>query len=183
MVILLVSFWEILFYLVMGTTIALVYIHWISFIEILGFVMIVELFKRYILPICTITQHIQGPIIPEEKSNMICETFKALTVEVVQSTIVEENNGALKDKQEPKQKKNISIVRSITVHQFCEALGIETELNPGAEFESFKQQKKIKTKRIITVVLSMVAFKFCEALDIKYNNIKCTLAASSNNLK
>ncbi|GFS85433.1 hypothetical protein NPIL_11261 [Nephila pilipes] len=140
--------------------------------------MIVELFKLYILPICTIAQHIQGPIIPEEKSKMICETFKALNVEVVQSTIVEENNGAPKDKQEPKQKKSISIVRSITVHKICEALGIETELNPGAEFKGFKQQKKIKTKRIVTVVLSMVTFKFCEALDIK-----CTLAASSNNLK
>ncbi|GFS45612.1 hypothetical protein NPIL_112261 [Nephila pilipes] len=143
--------------------------YWISFIEIFGFVTIVELLKHYILPIFARETRIQGRIIPEEISETIYETFKPLNVELVIPAITE----GKQRKQEPKLKKSAPIVYSITIHKICEALGLDSELNPGAKFESFKQQKKV-----VPVVQSKAIFKFCEALDIK-----CTLGASPNNLK
>ncbi|GFY59660.1 hypothetical protein TNIN_254451 [Trichonephila inaurata madagascariensis] len=67
-------------------------------------------------------------------------------------------------------KKPLPIVRSVIVHEICQALGLDTELHTTAEFPGFKLPRKIKNE-IIPTVQSEVIFKFCEAL-----NLKVTLA-------
>ncbi|GFR33937.1 hypothetical protein TNCT_597801 [Trichonephila clavata] len=56
------------------------------------------------------------------------------------------------------------IVRSVMVHKICQALGIDTELNPAAEFKNFKLPQKRKPNPIVH---SVAVFKLCEALNIK----------------
>ncbi|GFR02215.1 hypothetical protein TNCT_493681 [Trichonephila clavata] len=117
----------------------------------------------------------KNPRTPEIKSEMIYHICKDLNIEVVLSAQMEKDTEALKPHL--KKEKPLPIVRSIIVHEICQALGLDTELNTMAEFPDFKIPKKMK-KEIIPIVQSETIFKFCEAL-----NLKVALANPPQDLK
>ncbi|GFQ78222.1 hypothetical protein TNCT_604471 [Trichonephila clavata] len=101
---------------------------------------------------------------PEIKSELIYPICKDLNNEVVLSAQMEKDNEALKPHL--KKEKPLPIVPSVIVHEICQVLGLDTELNRMAEFPDFKIPKKMK-KEIIPIVQSEKIFKFCEALNLK----------------
>ncbi|GFV72187.1 hypothetical protein TNCV_3278421 [Trichonephila clavipes] len=131
-----------------------------SFIDILGYVSIAEMIK-----VCFLLSF-EG--LNKQRGFNISKPGRRVSSDSTKSS------KALKSL--PK-KKPLPIVRSVTVHGICQALGLDTELQTTAEFPDFKLRRKMK-KEIIPIVQSEVIFKLCEAL-----NLKVALANSPQNLK
>ncbi|GFY48184.1 hypothetical protein TNIN_281831 [Trichonephila inaurata madagascariensis] len=138
---------EILFYLALCAMATLFKGCLPSFIDIFGYVSLIEMIKV-------------GFLLSFERLSSYTERKNQNS-----SSAVTADTGALKPMHQPK--KPFPIVRSVMVHQICQALGLNTELNTSTEFPDFKLPKKMKGKEMIPIVQSETIFKFCDALSLK----------------
>ncbi|GFS72188.1 hypothetical protein TNCV_2442371 [Trichonephila clavipes] len=132
-----------------------------SFIDILGYVSFCEMIKLCFL--------LSFEEIRKQKDFYISQRRKR------NSSVPTNSSEALKS--QPKKKKPLPIVRSVIVHEICQALDLDTELQTTVEFPDFQLPRKIK-REIIPIVQSEDIFKFCIAL-----NLKVALANSPYALK
>ncbi|GFV53523.1 hypothetical protein TNCV_5087691 [Trichonephila clavipes] len=123
-----------------------------SFIDLLGYVSVIEMIKiGFLLSFESLCVQRVSSYTERKNQNS--------------SSAVTGDTGALKPKAQPKR--SLPVVRSIMVHEICQALGLNTELNTTAEIPDFKLPKKMKGKEMIPIVQSETIFKFCDALSLK----------------
>ncbi|GFV09119.1 hypothetical protein TNCV_4198961 [Trichonephila clavipes] len=130
---------EISFYLVVWVMSTLLHGHSPYFIEILGFVSIVEIFKKYLLPNFEKTEQLNGNLL------------------------------LLENIEQKQENDSVPIVHSVIVFKICQSLDIKARLAPEGERTPWipKFKKQLESKQTIPVVKSKIIFEICNALNIK----------------
>ncbi|GFY50289.1 hypothetical protein TNIN_416241 [Trichonephila inaurata madagascariensis] len=130
---------EISFYLVVCVMTTLFHGHLPYFIEILEYVAIVEIFKKFLLPNFEQTQQLDG------------------------------NLSLSENKERKRENDSVPIVYSDMVFKMCQSLDIKARLAPEDERSAWiaKFKKRSKSKPTIPVVNSKIIYQMCNALDIK----------------
>ncbi|GFV41970.1 hypothetical protein TNCV_2751511 [Trichonephila clavipes] len=130
---------EICFYMVVWVKTILFYGHLPYFSEILEYVAIVEVFKKYFLPKFEQTQQLDGNLTLSEQT-----------------------------KRRP-ENDSVPIVQSAMVFEICQSLGLQARLAPEEERIIWvaKNKKHMESKPTIPVVKSEIIYQMCKALDIE----------------
>ncbi|GFR22467.1 hypothetical protein TNCT_520721 [Trichonephila clavata] len=174
---------EISFYLLVCVMTILYYGHLPYFIEILQYVAIVEIFKKYFLPNFERTQQLNGNLslsertvrkaendsIPTVHSTMIFKMCQSLGIKARLAPEEKRSVWIAKSKKSSKPMPTTPVVKSKIIYEMCNALDIKVILSPTIERDivTLEPKKKFKQNRPPPLVRSIMVYKMCCALGLE----------------
>ncbi|GFR23346.1 hypothetical protein TNCT_492791 [Trichonephila clavata] len=174
---------EISFYLLMCVMTTLYYEHLTYFIEILQYVAIVEMFKKYFLPNFERTQQFDGNLslsertvrkpendsIPTVHSTMIFKMCQSLGIKTRLAPEEKRCVWIAKCKKSSKPMPTTPVVKSKIIYEMCNALDIKVILSPTIDQDTvtLEPNKKPKQNKPPPLVRSVMVYSMCRALGLE----------------
>ncbi|GFQ94769.1 hypothetical protein TNCT_394631 [Trichonephila clavata] len=174
---------EISFYLVVWVMTTLLHGHLPYFIEILEYVAIVEVFKKFLSPNFEQTHRLAEDLLLSENmerkpendsvpivySEMVFKMCQSLDIKARLAPEGERSVWIAKFKKNSKSKPTIPVVKSKMIYQMCNALDIAVILSPTIEQHTvtLKPNRKLKKNKPPPFVRSVMVYKTCLALGLE----------------
>ncbi|GFT49427.1 hypothetical protein TNCV_3366321 [Trichonephila clavipes] len=179
----LASLLEISFYVVVCVMTTLWQGHLPYFVEILEYITIVEIFKKFFLPNFERTQQLNGNLllsqckerkpendsVPIVYSVMIFNMCQPLDLKTRLALDEEKSVWIAKCKKRSNSKSTIPVIKSKTIYQMCNALDIKVVLSPTTEQDTItlEPNREPKKNKPPPFVRSVMVYKACHALSLE----------------